>query len=644
MHLQTPGIRLAGAALFVALAISFFAGCGDDTEVEEGPKELVPVSALEGDLKPRFEPSRDDFYRMPWPSDARLHPDGGVNLSDLPHADEYFVDKYIDAVRVIRGYSNLPAIYIPFTQADGLNADALPSPKDTLKADAGVQLLDLSEDACGERTPLEVLFDEDGGKFIDAQTLKIAPMPGWVLRASTPYALIVRTEFGAPNHSTARPQAFADALNGESEDQTLNESFEPLRRCLPHTELSAADIAVATVFHTQDPVAESRAMRELVWSDRTSVKDLTDWRHDATVSSDQRTVYVAHAPFPIFQKGTPPYTTEGGLEFDDAGTPIIQRWESVPFMVTVPPNHSGPLKLLIWSSGTGAALGNNLSRRHWLGALDNGFAIAEFVPQFHKFRGEGQFDSTLDSFNFLNPVAGRTVFRQQAVETSYFIRLLSEKIADHPDLPTIDTERIFYGGHSQGALVGSLVAATEPRIDTYLFSGVSAYLTETILSRKTPLDIADFLGKILKDKTPLDRFHPVIQMAQLGADALDPQNYAPHWAGWPEHPGGSDILIINGQHDDTTSVLGMNALMTAADIHPVNTPGWNIDPYGLRSIESYPTPVKNNRIAFNGDPLTAGAYLHADTGHFTLFDKLDASNAAVNFWVSSASGKAVIDY
>jgi len=656
---HTPGFQLIGLLLLSALTLLNLTGCADDTRnnradddtrmdagdgADSDTHEPIFVGALEGDFHPRFDPTAGDFYRMPWPSDARLHPDGGVDLSDLPHASSNFAKLYITAVRAVHGFSTMPAIYIPFTQAEGLGADALPSPKQTLEADATIQLIDLSEEACGKRTPLEVVFDAQGGKFVDAQTLKISPVPGWVLRPATPYALIVTTQFGAPAHTTARTQAFADALNGEADDAALNRSFDPLRRCLPDTPLDAEEIAIATVFHTQDPAAETRAMREVVWSPSTPVSELTNWYLDEGTSNAQRAVYIAHAPFPIFQKGVPPYRSEGGMEFDASGLPIIQRWESVPFLVTVPPDHPGPLKLLIWSGGTGAVLGNHLNRRHWLEALANGFAIAEFVPQFHKFRGDGNFDSTMDSFNFLNPVAGRTGFRQQAAETSYFIRLLSEKVAHHPDLPPIDTERIFYGGHSQGSLVGSMVAGSEPRIDTYLFSGVAAYLTETILTRKDPFDIADLLQSLLQDPTPLDRFHPFIQMAQLGADVVDGQNYAPHWAGWPEHPGGSNIFIINGQHDDTTSVLGMNALLTAGDIHPVGHPGWNIDPYGLRDVETYPTPVHGNRNAFNGEPLTVGAYLHADTGHFTFFDIPEANQAGVNFWISSADGKAVIEY
>lgn len=624
-------------------------GCSDVLDTtssgnQEPTLEIPTLEAAQGDMVPRFDWQAKDFYRMPWPSDARLSADGRVDLSDLPFANDFFVATYIDALKAVRGYSTMPVIYIPLVEDAGLSAAALPRPAQTLKPESGVQLIELSEDGCGTRTPLEVVYDADGEKYTAARTLKAAPMPGWVLRPATPYALIVTRSFGGAGLTMARPQAFSEHFNGSGANPRLNDSFAPLRRCLAHMAFDAEDIALATVFHTQDPVLETRLMRQVVWDTSTQVQPPTQWQRVDGASNATQTVYLGRAPFPIFQKGVAPYLEEGGLEFDADGIPLIQRWESVPFMVSVPTTPRGPLNLLIWEDGTGAELGGTLNDRHWVGALNEGFAIATFVPQFHKHRGERDFDPVMDSFNYLNPVSGRTVFRQQAVETSYFIRLLEEQIVKKAELPQINTERIFYGGHSQGSLVGSLVAGIEPRIDTYMFSGVAAYLTETVLSRKDPFDIAELLKGLLGTKRDIDRFHPMVQMAQTGADAVDTQNYAPFWRGWAEHPGGSNIFIINGQHDDTTSVLGMNALLCAGDVPPAGTPGWNVDPTGLRTVENAALPVRHNQTSYDGSPRTVGAYLHPDTGHFTLYRRQEASRAAVNFWATSANGAAVIEY
>src|SRR5690554_1088676 len=349
---HTPGFQLNGLLLLSALTLLNLTGCADDTRnnradddtrmdagdgADSDTHELIFVGALEGDFHPRFDPAASDFYRMPWPSDARLHPDGGVDLSDLPHASSNFAKLYITAVRAVHGFSTMPAIYIPFTQAEGLGADALPSPKHTLEADATIQLIDLSEEACGKRTPLEVVFDAQGGKFVDAQTLKISPVPGWVLRPATPYALIVTTQFGAPAHTTARTQAFADALNGEADDAALNRSFDPLRRCLPDTPLDAEEIAIATVFHTQDPAAETRAMREVVWSPSTrSASSPTGILTKAPATRSEPSTSPTR-PFPSSRKACRPIAARAAWNSTPAGYPSSNAGRASPSWSPFPP-------------------------------------------------------------------------------------------------------------------------------------------------------------------------------------------------------------------------------------------------------------------------------------------------------------------
>lgn len=631
-------------ALLTAAACLLLAACGDDQM--DGPKTLAHVDGAEGDLMPRYAPGGDGFFRMPWPSDSRVSAQGSVDISDIPSSNNAFVKKYVNMLSEIHGFSTMPVGYFTLEGDAVPDPDTLPTPTETLDSDASVQLIDMSEDGCGERIPLEVVFDEEGDEFIDPHTVKAAPIPGWPLQPARPYAFVVTTSFGGPGLTTGRPQAFADYLNGDGEDAALNESFAPLRKCLPQAGVSAVDVAVATVFTTQDPVAETRKLREAVWNEDTPLKNITDWSKLEDRSTSTYTVYTGTAQFPIFQVGEPPYSRaeEGGLEFDAQGRPVIQRWESVPIAVSVPTTSSDSLKLLVWEDGTGATLQSHIGDRHIAGALAEGFAVATFVPQFHHNRGETDFDPELDTFNYTNPRSGRTVFRQQVAETSYFIRLLEGKLATLSGLPDIDTSRVFYGGHSQGALVGAMVGGVEPRIDTYVLSGVGSYLSETIVFRKEPFDIAALVKSILNVSRPIDRFHPIVQMAQLGADAVDPHNYAIYWKGWPAHEGGSNFFLIDGKNDTTTSTLSMNMLMTVGDVPPVGTAGWDVDPYGLRNVQSYDPPVEANREATNGDSLTYGAYLSPNNGHFTLYDQRTAATAAVNFWSSSADGSAVIDY
>ena len=211
-------------------------------------------------------------------------------------------------------------------------------------------------------------------------------------------------------------------------------------------------------------------------------------------------------------------------------------------------------------------------------------------------------------------------------------------------LPDVATDRVFYGGHSQGALVGAMVAGVEPRIDTYMLSGVGSYLSETVIYRKEPFDVAGLVQSLLGVHRPIDRFHPIVQMAQLGADVIDPHNYARYWKGFDGHEQGSSVFIIDGKLDQTTATISMNALMTTADLPPTGAAGWDVNPYKLRHLEHYDPPVKGNRESVDGHPLTFGAFLSPTNNHFTLYENRTAARTAINFWASSADGQAVINY
>src|SRR6185503_11837216 len=165
----------------------------------------------------------------------------------------------------------------------------------------------------------------------------------------------------------------------------------------------------------------------------------------------------------------------------------VQRSESVRLFVAVPTGGQEPYPLLLWEQGTGADLFDALADDPVLQEIDAGFALAVFEPQFHGSRGDGS-DPTNATFNVSNPEAARTVFRQQAVDTATFVRVLREALPGQADLPALDTDHVLYGGHSQGALVGALVAAVEPTMSAYVLNGVGADLSITIAEREDPVD------------------------------------------------------------------------------------------------------------------------------------------------------------
>ncbi|MFP4599775.1 MAG: hypothetical protein ACLFVJ_16065 [Persicimonas sp.] len=653
-------ILLPQSALLAALVALFLLSCGEaieetepldvwcperiETEASEDDVPFETVQADDGELTPRFEPAEEDFYRMPWPSDARLTADGGVDISDIPNRNNSFVSKYVPELALVKGFSTMPVAYIPFSDDTQPADDALPEPSDTLGEDASVQLINLSEEGCGERVPVEVVWDGEGDEFIDPNTLKIAPVVGATLRPKNTYAFVVTTAFGGESGATARSDSFAAHFNGEGDDAALSESFEPLRRCLPRTSLAPEEVAMATVFTTQAPTDETRLMREVVWREDTPIEPLSGWEEWTEKSTDSYKVYRASMQMPIFQAGEPPYNQDGGLEFDEQGDPIIQRWEAVPMAVTVPADHDGPLDLLVWEDGTGADIESHVGAGQIVGALNQGFAVATFVAQFHEGRGERSFDPQMDTFNYLNPRAGRTVFRQQIAETSYFIRFLEQTLPELDELPEIRTDEVVFGGQSQGSLVGAMAAGVEPRIDAMALNGVGSYLSNTVVWRKDPFDIAALVEQLVDVSRPLDRFHPVLQMAQTGADVVDPHNYARYWAGWDKAPLGTSVFIINGVDDHTTSNTAMNALTNTADVPIIGNPAWEVDPWGVFDVEVLQAPTKRNASSRSCARRTTGTLQSANHGHFTIYRDRGVRDAMVNFWRTAASDSPVIDF
>jgi hypothetical protein len=608
--------------------------------------DAAPDLPVDPDLiEVRFEPDADDFFRLPWPSDGRRNDAGGLDMRGFPEADDDILARFLATLEAdLDGAANMPVAYMALR--GGAPSDAsLPTPAASRDPQSPIQWIDLSDEACGLRLPVEASLREGADPFTRAhRLLQVKNSVGAPLRPNTAYALVLLRSFGAPEgKTTARPQPFDDAWRGDG--SALSASLEPLRRCLPMTGLDPDEIAAATVFTAQDPVAQMQRLRDAIMD-----PDLTPTRpiEGLTRSDDWSrwgrglTTLVGAVPMPIYQDGAAPYDiTGGGLVLDDQGTPQVQRWESVPMMIAwkrLDPEPEGPRPVLVFIDGTGWEPWRHLLGAWTNDALNAGFVVASFMPQFHGRRGGFTGSAEISSFNFFNPDAGRTNFRQQAAETSFFLRVLREQAAALPGLPPMDTDEVVYGGHSQGALAGALVAAVEDQYRAYVFNGLSSYLTLTLLYRKEPADFAALLRNFFRLGDALDLFHPIPQLMQAGAEVVDPHNYAPRWRGWAQHPRGNHVFVSNGLMDSTTTPRGMDHLTLSGQLALIHPPGWDIDPLGVHDLDIRPLPIQGNAAALDGQPLTLATYLNADEGHFTIHNRPAVRALAINFWRSALGG------
>lgn len=589
----------------------------------------------------------EGFWDRPWPSDLRLRPDRTPSLDGFPNATVPLLVAYRAQIEgVIQGYSLNPVISI------GLDADpgitTWPTPDETVAADSHVQLVRLTG-GCGERVPVELSWDAVGDRYAAANTLRAAPVPGFSLAPATTYAFVILRSLGNDDGVTITPPAdLAAILDGTSDTQSRpHPSWAALTYCLDNAGLFRSQIAAVTVFTTQDPVTQTRQMRDFVMdSANVRTPEIVSWSRAEARSNEQWETWVGTYRTPIFQSGSTPYAAVadgGAFVFDDVGAPVVQRFEDVPFTLSWPKNGTAPYPVMVWSDGTGASTFSHIGDVTHREALARGFAVANFQPQFHANRsGEGA-DETLHTFNYLNPASGRSVFRQQVIDTSYFIRVIREQMQALEAVPQLDTDRLVYGGHSQGALVGALLAAVETEFRGYFLNGVGGLLSITIVERKDPFDIAQLISSLLRIGRPLDRFHPVVQLAQLGADVVDPAAYASQWTGWDAHPDGNHVFTVNGDVDSTTHIHSINALTIAGDLAPVAPQGWTPDPFGVWNRSQEATPVQGNRVAMSGRDLTLATLLVAGSGHFTIYRQAAPMRMGADFWLTAAEGTPVVD-
>ncbi|MBT3220796.1 MAG: hypothetical protein HN348_17060, partial [Proteobacteria bacterium] len=394
----------------ISFAILFAGfGCAPPEDEEDSGN---PEAPLKGRLEPRFEINGNDFYRLPWPSDTRITEEGLLMLSDFPQSDDPLIEIYLSVlVAKVSAFSIVPVIYVAFDHLPEVSS--IPLPTDTLTKESPIQLVNVSTNGCGERIPIEIELETKGDDFISSNVVKAVPVPGFHLEPGTPYSLIVLTSLGEDEGlETSRPDGFEGILEGTYSNADVVEVYAPLVDCLQQEGIDSDTVAVATVFTTQDPTADLITIRDYVVDQNTTAAPVVaDWAVlDSSTVEDSYISYRGTFETPIFQSGTSPYNEGGGFQFTAQGIPVVQRWETVPFIVTFPDtDEDGPLPVMIWEDGTGATLEHHVTSDITEAMLDNGFAVFSFEPQFHGDRAVPASSPQSHTFNDMNPEAGRSV-------------------------------------------------------------------------------------------------------------------------------------------------------------------------------------------------------------------------------------------
>lgn len=584
------------------------------------------------------------FFDRPWPSDTRLDA-GRVDLTGFPgQGTNTLLDEYLALGETLTGFGTNAPAYVRFEAEP--DATLLPSPEDSTRLDSPLMLVDVDRRSPerGRRVPVAWEWSADQTSWRPGNQLAVAPVFGFPLRPATTYALLFRS----PLLRDAGQEVWGsggDARYASTEETLIGLGLDP------------RTVSLAVVFTTQDPTADLRVVADTIQS-RIALPSL-DGEVELYDARQDYTVYTGEVTVPVWQDGERPYREDGGgFVFDADGQPVVDHWERIRFGLSIPegepPEDGWPV--VLYGHGTGgsyltfAATGDNHEEATVLARA--GVAVLGISQPLHADRGTPDTNVDLDSFNFFNPIAGRTNFRQAAADTLYLARALAGQRArfigpEGEELP-LDPRRVAYFGHSQGGLTGALAAPFfQGDVVAVGFSGTGGGLAITMVQRDDPVDIALLIETLFgfDEGEELSTFHPVCGLIQTLVEVTDPLNYAP-WIyadepAWPAEP--LPVLLTEGLHDEATPPDATEALAAAARVPIVGEPATAPLALDLRGLVPLDLPVSGGSVDWEGAAITAGLAQFPDDDHYAIYDNGTARRMYRDFLASALEGEAVIE-
>jgi hypothetical protein len=614
--------------------------CGDDPTVAYFK---VPSAA-----------ANEDFYELPWPNNYWRKADGTLDLSAFP-TNAVIANTVRDiAQRDLDGFGKNAVMFVRFSGE--LDAATLPSPEGSVTDTASVYVVDvdaMSPDY-GKKTPVIVKFHVEKTQTMGGNRLAIRPFPGFPLRDSTTYALVVTKRVHDTNgNAVVRDDDFSTVIGtgGAGMVGDTRTAYKPLWTWLDEAGGDErGDVIAASVFTTQNATKFGPALRKGVFGAAAPVaRDLAKGTSGTAFST-----FTGAYDQPNFQAGQPAYISSGGeITIGPDGAAVVTRTEPMRFAVTVPPGAvpTGGFPICIYQHGTGG---------DWISFIDDGtaerlaaqgIAVISTDQVLHGPRGGGT-DPAIAFFNLNNPVAGRDNPLQGAADAWAMQRLL-ETLAIPASLDgtrdiTFNMDKLYFFGHSQGGLTGPAYIAFEPTLKGAVLSGTGGTFYLSLLTKTEPVNFPDLTATLVRDE-PLDEDNPTLGLAQMALERSDGVNYAPMMAretplgdnGQPLAP--KNIFQTEGFTDHYAPNPVIEAFATALGGDIVQLPDQKeLEGVTLRGRMIKAPPFTNN---VGSVTVALGQYKQAGTsdGHFVVFDVGSARKQSSQFLGTlAATGQATV--
>ncbi len=631
----------------------------------------------------------EHFYDLPYPSDLRLGANGAPDLRGFPYPPNVrgIITGLLEIAQDRRGFPVLPVAYFRFSDAIASQDGAAVIPA---TGGASVMLLDVdpASPERGRRFPVVAATPPEDA-YTPANTLAVAARPGFVLHGARRYAFVVmrslRDARGQPLAQNPTLSQLSQNMGPATPRATAARTlYAPLWETLSMASIDRAEVAAATVFTTGDVVADTAALGDRVVE-----------RHDVTIDNlrvatgDSPTTHPRYCQLtgtvnmPQFQRGAPPFDTDGLFDIDPQGYPRPQTYASLPNYARVPVTLTLPRRampaggypLAVYFHGSGGVSAAVVDRGTWaprsaahpcadgdlgtwMGVMGcntlgegpahvmaaRGIAMAAAAMPVNPERLPGAGETAY--LNLTNLKAFRDTFRQGVMEQRLFIEALERvripasvvAACTGASLPAgvtearYDTSRLIAQGQSMGGMYTNIISATEPHIRASIPTGAGGYWGYFILQTGLVPGAAILLRTVLGTQAPLSFMHPGLALLETAWEPAEPMVYMPRIARdpLPTHPV-RPIYEPVGQGDSYFPTVVYDAVALAyghqqagAEVWPTMQPALTLG--GLGGAIRY--PVRNNRMSASvAAPYTGVVVQYMGDGVYdphALYTQLDA--------------------
>jgi len=615
-----------------------------------------------------------NFYSFPYPSDVRLTAQGTPDLVGLPNFNAVALVEGLRTIAMERkGFPVIPTAYFTFSSPVGARDS------ETLIAaasNAPVILVDVDplSDERGRLFPT-VAHTPAEDDYVPQHMVSVAARPGFILKSKRTYAFVILRNLGDGNGNPlgvplALQQLKAGVVPSGARGAAVQALYAPLWDALRLANVSVDDVAAATVFTTGDVVQDLFDFTERVKAAHQPA--ITGLHLDADDGTTHERFCELHGtiPLPQFQRGTPPYNTEGLFDVGADGLPAVQSTLDVPVTITIPKREmpAGGYPLVQYIHGSGGTSRDvvdygpsltadglpipKLGPAHTVGFF--GIASASSAMPVNPERLQGASDTAY--LNLANAPAFRDTFRQGVIEQRLYAEALKKLRLDPsllagctgPSLPGGETqyrfsqEKFMLMGQSMGGMYTNLTAAVEPRVKLAVPTGAGGYWSYFILKTSLIENVAGFLSLALGTLEPLTFMHPAMNVMETAWEPAEPVVFMPRIArdplpGHPARPiyepvGRDDSYFPTVVYD--TIALAYGHSQAGAQVWPTMQQSLALD--GFEGMLNY--PVSNNLTSTNGSRYTGVVVQYEGDGFYdphAIYRQLDAVKSQIGCFMDS---------